>query len=228
MDETGVQDLTGKVAIVTGGNAGLGKNSVLEFARHGAKVYMASRTESRPVCYIYQYRTWPVVQANCYAISVKQLRRHQASFRRIHLERIPAHILLNNAGVMAMASELTKDGFDIQWGTNYIGHALLTKLPLPTLIQAAQNSPKNSILALATSSKLSRYAQSKLANVLHAKALAMRYSEDGITAVSCHRGVIFTDLKFIGGELQPDWAVYVTPSDNGDGGSYDIPLYPCV
>ncbi|RPB18439.1 hypothetical protein L211DRAFT_747185, partial [Terfezia boudieri ATCC MYA-4762] len=53
--ETGVPDLTGKVAIVTGGlfpfacgNAGLGKNSVLEFARHGAKVYMASRTESRP------------------------------------------------------------------------------------------------------------------------------------------------------------------------------------
>jgi len=125
------------------------------------------------------------------------------------------HILLNNAGVMAMLPELTNDGFDIQWGTNHMGHALLTKLLLPTLIKTAQNSRKNSVrvvnvsseahrgarsginfvdTALATSSKWTRYGQSKLANILHAKALAKRYSEHGIIAVSCHPGVVFTDL----------------------------------
>jgi len=125
------------------------------------------------------------------------------------------HILLNNAGVMGMASELTKDGFDVQWGTNHMGHALLTKLLLPTLIKTAQTSPRNSVrivnvsseghrgarsginfadTVLATSSKWTRYGQSKLANILHAKALAKRYGEHGIIAVSCHPGVVFTDL----------------------------------
>ena len=125
------------------------------------------------------------------------------------------HILLNNAGVLAKAPELTKDGFDIQWGTNYMGPALLTKLLLPTLITTAQKSPKNSVrivnvaseghraarfginfadTALAISSICVRYGQSKLANVLHAKTLAKRYGGHGIVAVSCHPGVIITDL----------------------------------
>ncbi|KAF8435297.1 hypothetical protein BGX38DRAFT_1217602 [Terfezia claveryi] len=214
--ETGVPNLTGKVAVVTGGNAGLGKNSVLEFARHGGKVYMASRTESRARQAIEEVIAQvPNAQIEYLHLDLTSLEGIKQAADEFISKESQLHILLNNAGVMAMASELTKDGFDIQWGTNYMGHALLTKLLLPTLIKTARNSPKNSVrvvnvaseahrgarlginfadTALATSSKLSRYAQSKLANILHAKALAKRYSEHGITAVSCHPGVVFTDL----------------------------------
>ncbi|KAF8428266.1 short-chain dehydrogenase/reductase [Tirmania nivea] len=214
--ETDVPDLSGKVAIVTGGNAGLGKNSVLEFARHGAKVYMASRTESKARQAIEEIIVQvPNAQIEYLHLDLTSFEGIKQAADEFISKESQLHILLNNAGVMAMAPELTKDGFDIQWGTNHMGHALLTKLLLPTMIKTAQNSAKNSIrvvnvsseghrgarlginfadTALANSSKWTRYAQSKLANILHAKALAKRYSEYGIIAVSCHPGVVFTDL----------------------------------
>ena len=122
---------------------------------------------------------------------------------------------------MALPPAQTKDGFDIQWGTNYMGHALLTKLLLPTLLSTAAAADNNTTTttttvrivnvssqghrgavfginfedpALASSNTWLRYAQSKLANILHAKALAKRYAAQGVIAVSCHPGVIHTDL----------------------------------
>ena len=124
------------------------------------------------------------------------------------------HVLLNNAGVMALPASTTKDGFDVQWGTNHMGHALLTKLLLPTLLKTAEASPPNTVrianlsseghrwtkapdfanLLLPNESPWTRYGQSKLANILHAKALAKRYGDKNIVAVAIHPGVIWTDL----------------------------------
>jgi len=125
--------------------------------------------------------------------------------------------LFLNAGVMALPPGVTEQGYEIQFGTNHLGHALLTKLLLPTLIKTAEgkggkedvrvitlssagHAPASGInfdklktsMDSFTTSTMSRYAQSKLANVLFAKELARRYPS--LTSVALHPGVVKTNL----------------------------------
>lgn len=122
-------------------------------------------------------------------------------------------ILINNAGVMATPYSTTKEGYEIQLGTNHVGHALLTKLLLPTLLETAKQptsdvriinvssmghygAPSEGILwdqkAAEQAMTWRRYGSSKLANILFSKSLAEHYPQ--ITSVSLHPGVILTDL----------------------------------
>jgi NAD(P)-dependent dehydrogenase (short-subunit alcohol dehydrogenase family) len=122
-------------------------------------------------------------------------------------------LLINNAGVMAMPYSHTKQNYDIQFGTNHLGHALSVKLLLPTLLKTAElpNSdvriinlasyghnfaPSGGILfdekKAEQASPSARYGSSRLANILHARVLAERYPQLTVTAV--HPGVIKTDL----------------------------------
>jgi len=121
-------------------------------------------------------------------------------------------VLMNNAGIMATPYSTTKEGYEIQFGTNHMGHALLTKLLLPTLQKTAalpdsdvrivnlsssghQMAPSGIITdadALEQKSTWTRYGNSKLANVLFARELSRRYP--AITSVSLHPGVIATEL----------------------------------
>lgn len=124
-------------------------------------------------------------------------------------------ILYLNAGIMATPAGLTKDGYEIQFGTNHVGHALLTKLLLPTLEKTAEQ-PGSDVRVIAVSSighlaapwsgicfdklktemswtpTMVRYGQSKLANILFARELAKRYPK--ILAVSVHPGAVNTEL----------------------------------
>jgi len=122
-------------------------------------------------------------------------------------------ILINNAGIMAVPYSLTKENYEIQFGTNHVGHALLTKLLLPTLLKTASQpgadvriinlsseghnmAPRGGIVydqaALEQHSTAARYGQAKLANILHARELQKRYPS--ITSTSLHPGVIITEL----------------------------------
>jgi NAD(P)-dependent dehydrogenase (short-subunit alcohol dehydrogenase family) len=126
-------------------------------------------------------------------------------------------ILMCNAGVMALPPGLTKDGYEVQFGTNHLGHALLIKLLLPTLLGTANipNSDVRIIILTSLGFRLHpntgivfkdlrstqdfgvggawmRYGQSKLANILYAAELARRYPN--ITTVSIHPGVVATGL----------------------------------
>ncbi|KAK5720346.1 hypothetical protein LTR17_015063 [Elasticomyces elasticus] len=122
-------------------------------------------------------------------------------------------VLVNNAGIAGMPFSLTEDGYEIVFATNHIGHALLTKLLLPTLLKTAELpdadvrvinvsskgerfAPAEGIVydqqALEKVAKLSRYGHSKLANILHARELQRRYP--AITATAVHPGVIMTDI----------------------------------
>jgi NAD(P)-dependent dehydrogenase (short-subunit alcohol dehydrogenase family) len=122
-------------------------------------------------------------------------------------------ILINNAGVAGLAYSTTEDGYEVHFGVNHMGHALLTKLLLPTLLKTAELpetdirvvnvsskghmfAPKDSILydasALRNSGSLVRYGHSKLANILHARELQRQYPS--ITATSIHPGTIVTDI----------------------------------
>lgn len=122
-------------------------------------------------------------------------------------------LLINNAGIMAVPYSLTSDGYEIQFGTNHLGHALLTKLLLPVMLETAKE-PGADVRIINVSSlglwlapsgginwdqnllekqyTLRRYGQSKLANVLFTRELAARYPQ--IKSVALHPGVIITDL----------------------------------
>ena len=127
-------------------------------------------------------------------------------------------VLINNAGIMACPEGLTKEGYEIQFGTNHVGHALLTKLLLPKLQQTASSATPGSVRIVNLSSAAEafapkpnginfdglkqangggigtwgRYGQSKLANIMYTKALAKRYPE--IVCVSVHPGAVNTNL----------------------------------
>ena len=123
---------------------------------------------------------------------------------------------MNNAGIMAVPPALTADGYEIQFGTNHLGHALLTKLLVPTMLKTAQKPGSDvRIVTLASrghqrapdvgihferlrstmeaSWSFLRYGQSKVANILHSKELARRYPE--ITVVSLNPGIVRTGLQ---------------------------------
>lgn len=123
-------------------------------------------------------------------------------------------ILINNAGVMAMPYSKTAQGYEIQFGTNHMGHALLTKLLMPTLLQTAEQdaasdvriinlssaghqlAPSGGIILdqdkLETYNTWARYGVSKLSNILHARMLAKKHPQ--LTVAAVHPGVILTDL----------------------------------
>ena len=132
-------------------------------------------------------------------------------------------LLINNAGVMAVPKGTTADGYEIQFGTNYIGHFLLTKLLLPTLLSTAATQPSRSVRIVSLTSEGHKlaprgkldvshaalmalgpwpaYGQSKLANILFTRELARRQPE--IASVAVHPGVIKTDLYLPNSKANP-------------------------
>lgn len=136
---------------------------------------------------------------------------------------------MNNAGVMALPYSKTAQDYEIQFGTNHMGHALLTKLLLPTLLKTAEGenadvrivnvsseghrlAPSGGVIydqaALENKGAWTRYGQSKLSNILHARALSEKYPQ--ITSVAVHPGVILTDLYASQSKTNPmvKWGVW--------------------
>ena len=123
-------------------------------------------------------------------------------------------ILVNNAGVSCCPQSLTEDGFDMQFGTNHLGHFLLTEMLLPLLRKSSQTGFTPRIVNVSSAmhtwtkelvfddlhyknreySMTKAYAESKLANVMHAKELARRVKDDGIITCSLHPGVVDTEI----------------------------------
>jgi len=131
-------------------------------------------------------------------------------------KNIPLHILINNAGIMATPFSLTKDGYEIQWGTNVVGHFLFTKALLPILEATSVKYPPGTVRVINVSSyghnmapkggidfeniKLenhstwTRYGQSKLGNILLTKEITRRYGDKGIYSIAIHPGSVKTEL----------------------------------
>ena len=197
------------------GNAGLGKETVLQLAKHSpSQIYLAARTPSKAEAAIQE------IKAAVPSADVKFLNLDLTSFtsiadaaRQFTSQSQRLDVLINNAGVMALPPGTTKDGYEIQFGTNHVGHALLTKLLMPTLLATAKR-PGSDVRIVNLSSDghnlapsggvtwdkakidalgpWGRYGNSKLANILFARELAAKYPT--ITSVSVHPGLIATDL----------------------------------
>ncbi|KAH7025489.1 hypothetical protein B0J12DRAFT_722147 [Macrophomina phaseolina] len=212
-----IPNLSERVIIVTGGNNGLGKESIRQLAKHNpAKIYMGARNESKAQAAIADIKQ-EVPHANIYVLKIDlasfaSIKKAAALFLSEN-ERLD--ILLNNAGVFATPAQLTEDGYESQFGTNHMGPALLTKLLMPLLLKTAalpqsdvriinissslySTAPKPGILlsrnktTLADLSGTARYGQSKLANIYFTRMLAKHYPS--ITSVALHPGTVKTGI----------------------------------
>ncbi|KAF7359227.1 hypothetical protein MSAN_01264800 [Mycena sanguinolenta] len=211
-----IPDLKGRVAIVTGGNTGLGYTTVLELARHGAKVYMASRTQSTADAAIAAIKSdVPFAQIEFLAFDLTSLSAARAAAKQLLEKEERLDILVLNAGVMAKPYELTVDGIELQ-ACNGTGHFALT-VPLLPLLRRTAAMPDSHVRVVTLSSEghraaqspnfsdlsglnqrcataLNRYANSKLSNILFTNELQRRLAGTGIYCLSVHPGLVATNL----------------------------------
>jgi len=210
-----IPDQTGRVAIVTGANSGLGLVTARELARAGANVVIACRDTTKGDRAEAEIQAQvPGADLDVRALDLADLASVRGFVARLTGEHDSIDLLINNAGVMAPPRRLTVDGFESQFGTNHLGHFALTGLLLPTLMSA----PKPRVVTLSSSAhrigKINfddlqgerhynnwrAYGQSKLSNLLFCFELARRATAagTGLLSVAAHPGYAATNLQFAG------------------------------
>ena len=212
--EADLPTLTGRRVIVTGANSGLGRETARALAEHGAAVTMAVRTPAKGEEAAAAIRAGsPQAQVEVRELdlaSLASVRAFAESWSAANPDGLD--LLINNAGVMAIPRRTTEDGFEMQFGTNHLGHFALTGLLLPALT-AVPNSRVVTVSSQAHRAgridfddpmgqrrygKWKAYGQSKLANLLFTSELQRRLDRTGssIRAVAAHPGFAATDLVF--------------------------------
>ena len=235
-----IPSLAGKTIIVTGGNSGLGFQSVKAYCEKGAHVIMACRSVSRgeeakneilKTC-----KNADIVVMQLDLADLSSVRKFVDEFKKSHQQ---LHILLNNAGIMMVPYGLTKDGIESQQGTNYFGHFALTGL----LLDVLKNTPKSRVINVSSLAhkqgvmdfdnllfdrgkgyaSFKAYGRSKLENLLFTYEL-QRYFETNrfdTIAVAAHPGTSNTNLfshiggKFLQALLKPLMSLFIQPSSMG-------------
>ena len=197
----------------------MGKESVRQIVKHNPEqVFLAARTESKAESAIAEIKAeTPNAPITYLKLDLTSFDSIKAAATEFNSKSQRLDILLNNAGIMATPYSKTHEGYEIQFGTNHMGHFLLTKLLLPTLLRTAEQggpdadvrivnlssdghrfsrfAPNGLILdqtAAETYGTWTRYGSAKLANILHARALQKRYPQ--LTCTALHPGVIQTEL----------------------------------
>ncbi|KAK8963878.1 hypothetical protein KSP40_PGU008621 [Platanthera guangdongensis] len=212
-------DGSGLTAIVTGASSGIGVETTRVLALHGVHVVMAVRNLSLgdgvKEAILKEKPSAKVDVMELNLASMESVRKFAYEYIS---RKLPLNLLINNAGVMATPFMLTQDGIELQFGTNHVGHFLLTHLLLENMKDTARDSkiegkiinvsseghrfaykegiPFDKINVQSEYGSIGAYAQSKLANILHANELTRHFKEDGvnITANSLHPGSISTNL----------------------------------
>jgi NAD(P)-dependent dehydrogenase (short-subunit alcohol dehydrogenase family) len=197
------------------GTAGLGKETILALAAHNPqRIYFSGRDSKRAEAIIAEANNAAsLVFIQCDLTSLASVEK---AAKQIALESDRLDTVICNAGVMNVPPALTKDGYEVHFGINHVGHALLLKILLPLILRTAEMPGSDVRIVSLTSQgftthpsdgiifkdlrttqdtmfvRPTRYGQSKLANLLYAAELARRYPQ--ITSVSVHPGVVSTDL----------------------------------
>ena len=215
--------LTGKTFVVTGTTSGLGTESAMELAKHGAAVIVTGRNPEKlatTLAAVAAQATGPAPQAVTLDLAdLVSVTRAAEEIRELAPE---IHGLLNNAGIMATPKSQTKDGFESQIGTNHLGHFALTGLLLPN-IPAHQHARVVTVSSIAHKrgkvvpedlsyenrryDPWSAYGQSKLANLLFTLELTELAKQAGwnLIAAAAHPGVSSTNLLSAGPAIMQNW-----------------------
>ncbi|KAI8054561.1 hypothetical protein BDF22DRAFT_619020 [Syncephalis plumigaleata] len=225
-----IPSLTGKVAVVTGANTGIGYHIALQLAKQGCRVYVACRNQERALAAIENIKsdiktsksggnTQPDLKF--LALNLNNLAQVDRAAKEMLAAEPRIHILINNAGVMALPYTQTDDHIESQFGVNHIGPTLFTQRLLPTIRQSGTTDDPARIVFTSSLahqwtyksgvyldlksineetgySPMKAYGQSKLANIMTASYLARQVAkEDGAPTVlinSLHPGVVHSDL----------------------------------
>ena len=203
-------DLSGRRIAITGTSAGLGEEATRSLAAHGASVLMLARDDVANQEAAARVRaSVPDADLSTGVLDLADLASVRACAAEIDARGEPIDVLINNAGVMACPFGRTADGFEMQFGTNHLGHFELTRRLMPAIL--AGSEPR--IVCLTSSAhdisdvdlddpNFERteydawiaYGQSKSANALHALGLSQRHQASEVIAVSVHPGAIRTSL----------------------------------
>ncbi|KAF1811313.1 NAD(P)-binding protein [Eremomyces bilateralis CBS 781.70] len=214
--EKEIAQQSGRTFFITGGTAGLGAQHVRELAKkNAAHIYFSGRNAKRASEITESIsKESPNTKLTFVQCDLADLASIKDAIPKANIQHLD--VLVCNAGIMCAPAALTKDGYEIQFGTNHIGHALIIKFLLPCLLQTADqpNSDIRIVTLTSTGFKLRpsagiefdnlrtlqkrisgswiRYGQSKLANILYADEIARRYPQ--ILSVAIHPGVVKTNL----------------------------------
>ena len=202
-------DLTGKVAIVTGSNTGIGYYTALRLAQLGAKVVMACRDATRANAALEKIKN----EAKDAKIEFIKIDLTSSSSIKEFVDVFKTKysrldLLINNAGLVSDTRQLTKEGVEKTFSANHLGHFLLTSLLKDYLIKSAPSRVINvsskasfkgkidwdDLMLEKNYSVMTAYKQSKLANVIFSSEFNRRYESQGVKAVSVHPGVVTTEI----------------------------------
>ena len=208
-----IPNLTGRVAVVTGANGGLGLETTRVLAGKGAHVVMAVRDQGKAVAAVDDITSdHPAASLELVPLDLASLDSVAAAATSIANGHQAVDLLVNNAGVMAMPEGQTADGFEMQFGVNHLGHWALTARLLPSLLAAPG---ARVVTVTSTAHHFGRtvdpdnpnlegsygpwkaYGQSKLANYHFAIGLQREFERRGIPALSlvAHPGLSHTNLQ---------------------------------
>ena len=216
-----IPDLSGKVIVVTGGNSGLGYESVKAFAMKGADVVLASRsTEKGEAARAEILKAVPDGKIKVMQLELGDLDSVRAFARSFHENYKKLDVLLNNAGIMMTPYFKTKDGFEGQFGTNHLGHFALTgllmdlvlKTPGARIVNVSSGAHKRGEMDFNNLqyengqgyAPMKAYGRSKLSNLLFTYELQRRLeaAKKDVIAVAAHPGVATTNLgRYMSGKL---------------------------
>ncbi len=215
--ETDIPDQSGRTAVVTGANSGIGYCAARELARRGAHVLLACRSEQRGQEAVRRLKDEvPSARAGYRHLDLADLTSVRAFAADFDEDRLD--LLINNAGVMALPYGRTVDGFETQFGVNHLGHFALTGLLLPAMLEAPGArvvSVSSGLHAIANIDpgdlnsehgyrRWLAYGRSKTANLLFVHELSRRLASagSGVVAAAAHPGYADTNLQTAGAHME--------------------------
>jgi NAD(P)-dependent dehydrogenase (short-subunit alcohol dehydrogenase family) len=205
-----IPDQTGRVAVVTGANTGLGYETASALAAKGARVVLAVRNvdKGKAAATLTSQRN-PGASVAVQELDLTSLDSIHAAADQLRSDHESINLLINNAGVMMTPKSTTEDGFELQFGTNHLGHFALTNLLLDRVLAA----PGSRIVTVSSQghrfvrgirfddlqwersySRVGAYGQAKLANLLFTYELQRRLQGTNTIAVAAHPGGSNTEL----------------------------------
>ena len=221
---TDIPDQTGRVAVITGANTGLGYETAAALAEHGAHVVLAVRNldKGKDAAALISRRS-PHASVALQELDLTSLDSIRAGADQLRSGHERIDLLINNAGVMYPPKSTTKDGFELQFGTNHLGHFAFTGLLLDRLLPVA-GSRVVTVSSIGhriradihfddlqwehSYNRVAAYGQAKLANLMFTYELQRRLAPHGTTiATAAHPGGSNTELM----RHLPGWAAAVYP-----------------
>ena len=213
-----IPDQTGRTAVITGANTGLGYETAHALAGRGARLVLAVRNlDKGKAAADLIGRRYPGADVTVQELDLTSLDSVRAAASQLRASHDQIDLLINNAGVMMTPKQTTKDGFELQFGTNHLGHFALTGLLLDRLLAA----PGSRVVTVSSNghrfggirfddlqsersySRVGAYGQSKLANLLFTYELQSRLAATDTIAVAAHPGASSSELgRYAPGAVQ--------------------------